>query len=754
MKRLKTSAFAKTLAFILCLLFAAGMFMSFMCVGVLYGYGGYTGGSLNTVLRNYLEPWCVDKMLNNMEGYRYGADPEELDSTVGMTFTIYDQNGKLVYDGLGSQSYMLETSPYGFWYPAENAVMYNANDWNGSYGLVIEEDGVITVEVEPAPSDSSAAASVPSQEAERASGDTSENVGTSPQPTTAVTQEPQSTASPDGEDSGLSGSMSSPEPTEAAQAPEPDTGTAATGDAQTQEPTAGPEPAEDSNQSAYVEVATARYSMVGYVLDTVGENDEVAGMTNLLTYCYAYRNLLLGAMIGFALLALCCFAFLMAAAGHKSGIDEIQPGLTERLPFDVFTAAAAALGVILMGLLIEFSSGGANILKFITYTLVFEAGAALCLWWSLSFARRLKLGSVISSCISVRIILWCWHTFKKLLAFVGDALRGMALVPKATLIIFAILFVEFFWMVGFGSGGGFMIFSWFIERAVLVLLTAYVLLCMKKLLKAGEELSQGNLDYRVDTAKMRGPLKEHGEQLNRIGEGMNKAVNERMKSEHFRTELITNVSHDIKTPLTSIINYVDLLEKEEIDNEKAREYLEVLSRQSARLKKLIDDLIEASKASTGNLNVSLERCELGVLIDQCAGEYAEKLKAAGLELVVTKPEEPVTIMADGRHMWRVFDNLLNNVCKYAMAGTRVYINLDKEAGRATVTFRNISAQQLNISGEELMERFVRGDSSRNTEGSGLGLSIARSLVQLQKGELELTVDGDLFKVTLKFRTVD
>lgn len=742
MKRLKSSAFAKTLAFILCLLFAAGMFMSFMCVGVLYGYGGYTGGSLNTVLRNYLEPWCVDKMYNNMEGYRYGANPEELDSTIGMTFTIYDQDKKVVYDGLGSQSYMLETSPYGFWYPAEDSAAYNAWMWE-------EEASREGISPEPSVSTEPQTAAVQAEDAQ-----------SSPQPTEAVEEEPQPTASPEENETTLSGSISSPEPsispapTAAAQAPEPDTGTAATGDAQTQEPTAGPEPAEDSNQSAYVEAATARYSMVGYVLDTVGENDEVAGMTNLLTYCYAYRNLLLGAMIGFALLALCCFAFLMAAAGHKSGIDEIQPGLTERLPFDVFTAAVAVLGVILMGLLIEFSSGGANILKFITYTLVFEAGAALCLWWSLSFARRLKLGSVISSCISVRIILWCWRTFKKLLAFVGDALRGMALIPKATLIIFAILFVEFLWMVGFGSGGGFMIFSWFIERAVLVLLTAYVLLCMKKLLKAGEELSQGNLDYRVDTAKMRGPLKEHGEQLNRIGEGMNKAVNERMKSEHFRTELITNVSHDIKTPLTSIINYVDLLEKEEIDNEKAREYLEVLSRQSARLKKLIDDLIEASKASTGNLNVSLERCELGVLIDQCAGEYAEKLKAAGLELVVTKPEEPVTIMADGRHMWRVFDNLLNNVCKYAMAGTRVYINLDKEAGRATVTFRNISAQQLNISGEELMERFVRGDSSRNTEGSGLGLSIARSLVQLQKGELELTVDGDLFKVTLRFRTVD
>lgn len=740
MKRLKGSALAKTLALILCLLFAAAMFMSFMGVGVLYSYGGYTGASLNTVLTNYLEPWCVNRMFTAMEGFRYGADPAELDTTVGMSFAIYDQYNEVVYDGLGNRSYITKTSPYGFWYPAEDAAIYNAQPW---------EEEASREGIAPTPSVSPDIQTAVTQ---------AEDALSSPQPTAepAVTpsQEPQTSASPDGENSGLSGSMSSPEPTAAGQTPEPDTGTDATGDAQTQEPTADPEPAEDANQSAYVEEVTARYSMVGYVLDTVGENEEVAGMTSFLNYCYAYKNLLLGAMIGFALLALCCFAFLMAAAGHKSGCDEIQPGLTERLPFDVFTVIIATLGVMLMQMLITFSSGGANILKFIAYTLVFEAGAVLCLLWCLSFARRLKLGNVISSCISVRVIIWCWRIFKKLLAFTGDALKGMALVPKATLIIFAILFLEFFWIVGFGADGAALVFGWFIERAVLVLLTAYVLLCMKKLLKAGEELSQGNMDYRVDTARMRGPMKEHGEQLNRIGEGMNKAVNERMKSEHFRTELITNVSHDIKTPLTSIINYVDLLEKEEIDNEKAREYLEVLSRQSARLKKLIDDLIEASKASTGNLNVNLERCQLGVLIDQCAGEYAEKLKAAGLELVVTKPEETVTVMADGRHMWRIFDNLLNNICKYAMAGTRVYINLDRAAGRATVSFRNISAQQLNISGEELLERFVRGDSSRNTEGSGLGLSIARSLMQLQKGELELTVDGDLFKVVLRFKAMD
>ena len=729
MKNLKSSSLAKILAFVLILVFAAVMFISFMGVGVLYSYGGYSGSSLEGVLRNYLEPWCVNKMLNNMEGYRYGADPEELDSTIGMTFTIYDQYKKVVYDGLGSQSYMLETSPYGFWYPAEDAAIYNAQPM---------EEEASREGIAPIPSISPDIQTAVIQ---------AEDALSSPQPTAAGEEEPQPTTSPEGDEATLSGSISSPEPS---------ISLAPTAAAQTQEPAASPAPTAEPNQSAYVEAAPVpvRYSMVGYVLDTVTENSEVATMTRIISVCFAYSNLLLGVMVASTLLALACFAFLMAAAGHRKGCEEIQSGITERLPFDVLTVLVATAGVILMQLLIGFSYGDANAAKLVAYVLIFEAAAALCLWWCISFARRLKIGNVIKSCISIRLLLWCWRVFKNLLDFVGRTLKGMALIPKASVIIFGILFIEFFWIVGFGADGAALVFGWFIERSVLVLLTLYVLLCMKKLLKAGKEISQGNMDYHVDTGKMYGPLREHGEQLNRIGEGMNKAVNERMKSEHFRTELITNVSHDIKTPLTSIINYVDLLEKEEIDNEKAREYLEVLSRQSARLKKLIDDLIEASKASTGNLNVSLERCELGVLIDQCAGEYAEKLKAAGLELVVTKPEEPVTIMADGRHMWRVFDNLLNNVCKYAMAGTRVYINLDKEAGRATVTFRNISAQQLNISGEELMERFVRGDSSRNTEGSGLGLSIARSLVQLQNGELELTVDGDLFKVVLRFKAVD
>ena len=268
--------------------------------------------------------------------------------------------------------------------------------------------------------------------------------------------------------------------------------------------------------------------------------------------------------------------------------------------------------------------------------------------------------------------------------------------------------------------------------------------------KFGEQLAKGDLNAKLNTNAMMWELKKHGDNLNQISEGMSTVVEERMQSERFKTELITNVSHDIKTPLTSIINYVDLLEKEEIDNPQAKEYLEVLQRQSARLKKLIEDLIEASKASTGSLSVNMESINVSVLLEQLLGEFQEKFEAEDLSVVLDKPEEDVFVQADGRHLWRVLDNLLNNICKYTYPGTRVYIDVDHSELHTIVSLKNISKYQLNIKGEELMERFVRGDASRHTEGSGLGLSIASSLMELMDGTLKIIVDGDLFKIELHF----
>jgi len=240
-------------------------------------------------------------------------------------------------------------------------------------------------------------------------------------------------------------------------------------------------------------------------------------------------------------------------------------------------------------------------------------------------------------------------------------------------------------------------------------------------------------------------MKEQAENLNRIHASVQTAVEKQLKSERLKTELITNVSHDIKTPLTSIVNYVDLLKKQDVQDETAQEYIEVLDRQSTRLKKLIEDLMEASKASTGNINVNLAPLDSVELVKQVAGEYVDRLRDKGLELMVSLPQREVPVLADGQLLWRVFDNLLSNAQKYSQPGTRVYLDLQEAGGQVVVTFRNISAYSLNISGDELMERFVRGDSSRHTEGSGLGLSIARSLIELMNGHFGIVIDGDLFK---------
>ena len=248
---------------------------------------------------------------------------------------------------------------------------------------------------------------------------------------------------------------------------------------------------------------------------------------------------------------------------------------------------------------------------------------------------------------------------------------------------------------------------------------------------------------------MVGAFAQFAESLNNLANVTMEAARKQLKSERMKTELITNVSHDIKTPLTSIINYVDLLQKAQTEQERA-EYLEVLDRQSQRLKKLIDDLMDMSKASTGNMTVDITRVDAVEAVNQALGEFADKLDRATLTPVFRHDDASVPMMADGRLVWRVLSNLLGNAVKYAMPGTRLYIDLSQMGGKVLLSVKNISREELNIDADELMERFVRGDDSRNTEGSGLGLNIAKSLMELQKGELQLLVDGDLFKVTLIF----
>ena len=467
---------------------------------------------------------------------------------------------------------------------------------------------------------------------------------------------------------------------------------------------------------------------------------------------YSCRYLLIAAAIISALAFVCLFVFLCAAAGHRAD-GSIRQNYLDKVPFDLLLASA--LFAVILTIMIIGDTYGSFMLMFAVTAGLLSVDYFIALAVILSFAARLKTKTLLKNNIIYMVLSMIGKGFKKLFRFAGFIFKNLSLVKKTVLICAAVLVFDFFATLFCGAVqvyGLFMILVIFNAIAVTVIVI-FTAIQLQRIKKGGERIADGDIDYKIDTAYMYPEFKSFCASLNNISRGMQNAVNEKMKSERMRTELITNVSHDIKTPLTSIINYVDLIKKEEPENEKMKEYIGVLDRQSVRLKKLIEDLVEASKASTGNLTVNLAECEAGVLLSQTVGEFDECFKNAGLTPVLNIPEEPVKIMADGRHLWRVFENLTGNVCKYSMPGTRVYMELAKRDGKAVITFKNISKYELNISGEELMERFVRGDKSRNTEGSGLGLSIARSLTELQKGEMRIEVDGDLFKVTLTFDAV-
>ena len=470
-----------------------------------------------------------------------------------------------------------------------------------------------------------------------------------------------------------------------------------------------------------------------------------AGTFDLL---YSLRWTLLWVLGLSFLLGVLLYVFLLRAAGHRPGTDAVTAGPLEKIPFDVFTllilTAQGSVLAVLFGLAeLNFDAPG-----ILAASLAILLIGLLFLLWSMSAAVRLKLGGDLDKCWTVRLVRWCWGLVKALWRGLKKLVHALPILWKWVLGLGGLAFVDLFWRMGLRHEGGAMALGWLLFWLLAGAATLYAALAFRRLRTGASRLAAGDLSTQVEEKALIGDFRDQARDLNHIRDGVSAAVEERMKSERLRTELITNVSHDIKTPLTSIVSYVDLLSKEEPESETMQEYIDVLSRQSARLKKLIEDLIEASKASTGNLPVNWETVELGVLLDQTLGEYAERLEQAGLEPVLTKPAEPVEISADGRHMWRVLDNLMNNVVKYAMPGTRVYLDLERQGDQAVLTLRNISARKLGSRSEELLERFVRGDDSRSTEGSGLGLSIAMSLVKLQRGTMTLTVDGDLFKVSL------
>ena len=563
--------------------------------------------------------------------------------------------------------------------------------------------------------------------------------------------------------------------------------------------------------SGYQDVMVAEFyyqELTGYTVsltlqEPVMRHSEVADALRLL---WSYRNALFGILAVSVLLFAVCAVYLCCAAGRKPGRDSVKAGGLNLIPLDAYALGVGLADVGIVWLLAEgmeyllnqgllFAAGtaaaagyGACVL-FVGFCFAFAAQVKTPggLWWRNS-ACGWCMRLLVAACrLAIRIIVWCWVQLEKLwnwaLPLGKRVLRAVWKLVKFFWLELKKLCVRFFsvlekCMIWLGKTlarfADLLPLTWQWLVAAFVLLFAlgitistervgWILLgvctvlavvlygsgAFGTLLESAKRMRRGDLDTKVDDGLLVGCFRDFAQELNGLADVAVVAAQKQLKSERMKTELITNVSHDIKTPLTSIINYVDLMSKPHTEEEQEL-YLEVLSRQSQRLKKLIDDLMEMSKASTGNIPVDIARVDAAEAVNQALGEFGDKLAKANLTPVFRRPEEPVEMLADGRLVWRVLSNVLSNAVKYALSGTRLYVDLTTLEGKVLISLKNISREELNVEADELMERFVRGDASRNTEGSGLGLNIAKSLMELQKGQLQLLVDGDLFKVTLIF----
>lgn len=498
---------------------------------------------------------------------------------------------------------------------------------------------------------------------------------------------------------------------------------------------------------------------------SLSKEDEYALIYHQAEQFYDNRNVIPVVCCAGTILALLCFIFLLCSAGHKNGREGITPSAIHEIHLDVYTVVVAVGAFIGLYLAVGWIGVNSSMINLIVLVVLFAAEVIWCTLYFMELAIRLKMGKWWQNTILYRVFRFFGRFCKGFFRGIVKLIRGIPVVWRTVLLCLAVCVAEFFGLMLFYHDTGVLLFFWAIEKVILCGAITFVALMCKELQEGSEALSDGDLNHKLDTSHMVLSFKEHGENLNRIGEGISGAVEQRMKSEHLKTELITNVSHDIKTPLTSIINYADLIGKEASGDAKdtgdgagtetaqereqhISEYAEVLLHQSQKLKKLLDDLLEASKATTGNLEVHPEVCDVSVLLSQAEGEYEQRFAEKKLETIVKQPEETVKVMADGRHLWRVFDNLLNNIYKYAQEGSRVYLNVEHDGQNVSIIFRNMSAYPLEMSPEELEERFTRGDRSRHMEGNGLGLSIAKSLTELQNGDMQIVTDGDLFKVVI------
>ena len=478
---------------------------------------------------------------------------------------------------------------------------------------------------------------------------------------------------------------------------------------------------------------------------------------NYETYSKLMFPMLAGAIFG-SVLWLIGMVWLTVTAGRRPEDEEIHLNGFDRWYTEIAAGTVIGIwlaGTIISGTLIANSSLGYSHVVVTVIVICLICGTYTMAWFLigyLSLVRRIKAGTLWKNSLIRKVLKWIGKCSGKLADFARAFSRNTAEKIKVLLVGGAFLFLQFL-IIGcvFSGAGVFLLALMAVDVAVMIF-------AIRKadgldlIMDGLKKISDGELQYKIKTDTLTGKQKVMAEYINNIGSGLDAAVENSLKKERMQTELITNVSHDLKTPLTSIINYVDLMKRENPTDPKIQEYLRILDEKSQRLKVLTEDVVEASKASTGNIKLEMNDIDFVEMVQQVIGEFEEKFQEKNLTMMVHFTDEPSIIYADGQRMWRVLENVFGNVVKYAMEGTRVYAEISNRNKKVTFSLKNISAQPLNISADELTERFIRGDVARNTEGSGLGLSIAKSLTELQGGEFKLHLDGDLFKVMITFAT--
>ena len=485
--------------------------------------------------------------------------------------------------------------------------------------------------------------------------------------------------------------------------------------------------------------------------------DEYKSMSEGYVLCRPVLILSLFAILLGMLGGIPTFIYLLASVGHREDRDEISLDKFDQWPTEL--AAALIIGGIYFFIMACSFLAAVFAENFFTSSLIYTVmqciaiivSAIIGLIGFFSLIKRLKAGTVWKNSLTRRLLRKIGRgcrLFVKNWPVTGKMTGAIILYWVLTIPLCMFITINRFWGSSFLYVTGILLFSGIqLGTAGLLLWTT---IKRKKILEGVERISSGDLDYVIDDEGMLASDKKLADCINHIGTGLQDAVDTAVKSERMKADLITNVSHDIKTPLTSIINYVDLMKRENIEDETLKHYLDILDQKSQRLKTLTEDLVEASRASSGNINLHMERINYVELVRQTCGEFNEKFQERNLIQVTSFPEDPLYVIADGRRVWRILENLFSNTRKYAMPGTRVYVSVSKEGDKARFIMKNISESELNISGEELTERFTRGDTSRSTEGSGLGLSIAKSFTELQGGRFDIYLNGDLFQVSVEF----